>query len=143
MNPVELKSYPFDGDKVDPCVLDIDIDTTGYDLIGFRIESDESYSVDLLNASYLTDVPEDSINQINLALSTTTFKNEQYILPNIELIKAGISKEDGPIRDHFHMFVVDNGQTLDSASLSDGLVTVLESQYGRFGGIRAWNDGGY
>ncbi len=125
LNPVELKSNPFDGDEVDPCVIDIDIDTTGYDLIGFRIESDEGYSVDLLNASYLTDVPEDSINQINLALSTTTFKNEQYILPNIELVKAGISKEGGPIRDHFHMFVVDNGQTLDSASLSDDLVTVL------------------
>ena len=66
-----------------------------------------------------------SINPINLALSTTTFKNEQYILPNIELVKAGIFKEDGPIRDHFHMFVVDNGQTLDHTSLSDELVTVL------------------
>ena len=26
LNPVELKSNSFDGDKVDPCVLDIDID---------------------------------------------------------------------------------------------------------------------
>ena len=86
LNPVELKSNPFVGDRVDPCVLDIDIDTVGYDLIGFRIESDGGNSVDLLNASYLTDVPEDSINPINLALSTTTFKNEQYILPNIELV---------------------------------------------------------
>lgn len=125
LDSIELKSTSFEGDQVDPCVLDIDIDTIGYDLIGFRVESDANYSVDLLSASYLTDVPEGSINPINLALSTTTFKNEQYILPNIELVKAGISKEDGPIRDHFHMFVVDNGQTLDSASLSDDLVTVL------------------
>ena len=125
LDPIDLKSTSFEGDQVDPCVLDIDIDTIGYDLIGFRVESDANYSVDLLSASYLTDVSEGSINSINLALSTTTFKNEQYILPNIELVKAGISKEDGPIRDHFHMFVVDNGQTLDSASLSDELVTVL------------------
>ena len=64
--------------------------------------------------------------------------------PNIELVKAGISKEDGPIRDHFHMFVVDNGQTLDSASLSDELVTVLPNpNTGGSGRIRTWNDGGY
>ncbi len=124
-DPIDLKSTSFEGDQVDPCVLDIDIDTTGYDLIGFRVESDANYSVELLSASYLTDVSEGSINPINLALSTTTFKNEQYILPNIELVKDGISKEDGPISDHFHMFVVDNGQTLDHTSLSDELVTVL------------------
>lgn len=125
LDSIELKSTSFKGDQVDACVLNIDIDTTGYDLIGFMVESDEGYSADLLSASYLTDVPEGSINPINLALSTTTFKNEQYILPNIELVKAGIFKEDGPIRDHFHMFVVDNGQTLDHTSLSDELVTVL------------------
>ncbi len=125
LDSIELKSTSFEGDQVDPCVLDIDIDTIGYDLIGFRVESDANYSVDLLSASYLTDVPEGSINPINLALSTTTFKNEQYILPNIELVKDGISKEGGPISDHFHMFVVDNGQTLDHTSLSDELVTVL------------------
>lgn len=125
LDPIDLKSTSFEGDQVDPCVLDIDIDTIGYDLIGFRVESDANYSVELLSASYLTDVSEGSINPINLALSTTTFKNEQYILPNIELVKAGISKEGGPIRDHFHMFVVDNGQTLDHTSLSDELITVL------------------
>lgn len=125
LDSIELKSTSFEGDQVDACVLNIDIDTAGYDLIGFMVESDEGYSADLLSASYLTDVPEGSINPINLALSTTTFKNEQYILPNIELVKAGIFKEDGPIRDHFHMFVVDNGQTLDHTSLSDELVTVL------------------
>lgn len=124
-DPIDLKSTSFEGDEVDPCVLDIDIDTIGYDLIGFRVESDANYSVELLSASYLTDVSEGSINPINLALSTTTFKNEQYILPNIELVKDGISKEGGPISDHFHMFVVDNGQTLDHTSLSDELVTVL------------------
>lgn len=124
-DPIDLKSTSFEGDQVDPCVLDIDIDTIGYDLIGFRAESDANYSVELLSASYLTDVSEGSINPINLALSTTTFKNEQYILPNIELVKDGISKEGGPISDHFHMFVVDNGQTLDHTSLSDELVTVL------------------
>ena len=124
-DPIDLKTTSFEGDQVDPCVLDIDIDTIGYDLIGFRVESDANYSVELLSASYLTDVSEGSINPINLALSTTTFKNEQYILPNIELVKAGISKEGGPISDHFHMFVVDNGRTLDHTSLSDELVTVL------------------
>lgn len=125
MNPVELKSAPFVADQDDPCTVNVEIDTTGFDLIGFSIVSDEGYSVYLLNAAYLTDVPEDSVIPINLALSTTTFKNEKYILPNIDLVKEGIGREEGPIHDHFHMFVVDNGQTLNAEALSDDMVTVL------------------
>lgn len=125
MEPVELKSTSFAGSQVDSITVDIDISTIGFDLIGFSIVSDEGYSVDLLNAAYLTDIPEDSVNPINLALSTTTFKNEKFILPNIDLVKEGIGREEGPIHDHFHMFVVDNGQTLNAEALSDDMVTVL------------------
>ena len=96
-----------------------------FDLIGFSISSEESTTATLVKGCYTATVDGDEVNRVDLALSTTTFKNERYIIPNIDLVKEGISKEDGPIRDHFHMFVVDNGQTLDSASLSDDLVTVL------------------
>ena len=53
-------------------------------------------SVNLLNASYLTDVPEDSINPINLALSTTTFKNEQYILLISSSLNPAFLTRTGP-----------------------------------------------
>lgn len=106
-------------------VHDIEIDISNYDLIGFSIISEGSSTVSLINGYYYAMVDELDINHVDLALSTTTFKNEKYILPNIDLVKEGIGREEGPIRDHFHMFVVDNGQTLDAEALSDDMVTVL------------------
>ena len=62
---------------------------------------------------------------MRLALSTTTFNNERYILSNIELIRDAIAAEGDPIASSFHMFVVDNGRTLDVDALSDSVVTVI------------------
>lgn len=124
LDPVEIKQAPFSPENGSGS-LAISVCLENFDLIGFSISSEESTTATLVKGCYTAAVDEDEVNRVDLALSTTTFKNERFIIPNIELVKAGISKEVGPIRDHFHMFVVDNGQTLDSASLSDELVTVL------------------
>lgn len=124
LDPVQIKQVPFSPEN-GPSSLAISVCLENFDLIGFSISSEESTTATLVKGCYSATVDEDEVNRVDLALSTTTFKNEKYIIPNIDLVKEGISKEGGPIRDHFHMFVVDNGQTLDSASLSDELVTVL------------------
>lgn len=124
VDPVQIKQVPFSSDN-ESVSLAISVCLENFDLIGFSISSEESTTATLINGCYTAAVDEGEVNRVDLALSTTTFKNERYIIPNIELVKEGISKEDGPIHDHFHMFVVDNGQTLDSVSLSDELVTVL------------------
>ena len=126
VGPVQIKQAPFSSD-VELVSLAISVCLENFDLIGFSISSEESNTATLVKGCYTATVDECEVNRVDLALSTTTFKNERYIIPNIDLVKAGISKEDGPIRDHFHMFVVDNGQTLDSESLSDELVTVLSN----------------
>lgn len=124
VDPVQIKQAPFSSDN-ESISLAISVCLENFDLIGFSISSEESATATLINGCYTATVDEGEVNRVDLALSTTTFKNERYIIPNINLVKEGISKEDGPIHDHFHMFVVDNGRTLDSASLSDELVTVL------------------
>lgn len=124
LDPVQIKQAPFSPENGSGSRA-ISVCLENYDLIGFSISSEESTTATLVKGCYTATVDEDEVNRVDLALSTTTFKNERYIIPNIELVKSGISNEDGPIHDHFHMFVVDNGQTLDSASLSDELVTVL------------------
>ncbi len=105
--------------------LDLMIDTSKLDLVGFSIIADGAGSVSLKRAYYYAKVEKSATNHVELALSTTTFNNEQYILPNIELVKEGIAAEDGPVRDHFHMFVVDNGRSLDAEALTCSMVTVL------------------
>ena len=99
------------------------IDAAGMDLVAFELLP---AGQTLLHAgSYAARVDEDRVRPVRIALSTTTFKKEHYIVPNIELMRASVAEDSGPIHDNFHMFVVDNGQTLDAEALSDELVTVI------------------
>lgn len=79
-------------------------------------------------AFYYVNVEEEDVNPVKLALSTTTFKKEEYIVPNIELVKREVLACGDPIANNFHMFVIDNGQTLDYETISDEGVTVLPNK---------------
>lgn len=101
------------------------IDSEKFDLIGFSIISEGASAVEVFSGYYSTEVDPSAVNDVRIALCTTTFKNEKYIIPNISLVKNGIAAEGAPFADNFHMFVVDNGCTLDVDELSDNVVTVL------------------
>lgn len=105
--------------------LDLAFGDLKVDILGFSITPDEGGALEITKAYYFTQVDEARLNVVRLALSTTTFNNEKYILPNIELVKRGIAEEGGTIAENFHMFVVDNGCTLDAQGLSDSVVTVI------------------
>ena len=92
---------------------------------GAEADSENTVELDRITGAYYAEVDEGRIHPVRIALSTTTFKKEHYIVPNIELIRDAIRSDDGPIHDAFHMFVVDNGSTLDAEALSDDLVTVI------------------
>ena len=123
-----LSLDPADGTSVTGGVAyDVELPTGGVDLVAFELVSGAE-PVSLLSAYYYAQVDEADVNDVRLALSTTTFRKEHYIVPNIELVRAGLSDEADPVAGHFHMFVVDNGRTLDAAGLSDGLVTVIPNE---------------
>ena len=93
-------------------------------------------STKVRNAYFYTEVKESRIRPVRLALATTTFNNEDYIKPNIELVKTQILGSNEPIARAFHMFVVDNGQTLDAAALaSEGVSVVANPNVGGAGGF--------
>lgn len=104
-------------------VLDIQLPLKDIILGGFKLKSSGATAV--RNAYWYTNTSEDKIRPIKLALSTTTFRKEDYVIPNIESIKNEILASDEPIANSFHMFVIDNGQTLDHEGLSDEGVSVL------------------
>lgn len=88
------------------------------------------------NSYYYTVVDEGSVRDVELALATTTFKKESYILKNIELVKRHILASDEPIAHHFHMHVADNGRTLDVAALEcDGISIHPNPNAGGAGGF--------
>ena len=107
-------------------VFEIEVPFTDKDIVGFVLQvRGIAY---LHDAFYYTEVDEMNINSVKLALSTTTFKKEEYIVPNIELVKQEVLGSNDPVAKAFHMFVVDNGCTLDSDALTDDGVTVLPNK---------------
>lgn len=99
-------------------------------LIGFELCPEGS--VTIRRAWWGTRVAEDRVRPVRLAVATTTFRKEDYILGNIEKVRREVLASDDAIADGFHMYVVDNGKTLDAAALTHDGVTVLPN--GNVGG---------
>lgn len=88
------------------------------------------------NAHYFTQVDPSRIRPVRLALCTTTFRKEEFILGNIGRIREGVLGCDEPIAEAFHLFVVDNGRTLDADALSgDGVTVIPNPNVGGAGGF--------
>lgn len=78
----------------------------------------------LRRSCYRTEVAEERIRPVELALATTTFKKEEFVIPNIALVKEAILGSEDPIGSHFTMHVVDNGRTLDVEELQSDRVRI-------------------
>ena len=101
---------------------------------GFKVEAEGS--VFIRNSYYYVDVEVADLNDVELALSTTTFKKEDFIVPNIELVREQIMKGEPEMAEHFKMLVIDNGRTLDAEALSgDGITVFPNPNAGGAGGF--------
>lgn len=126
-------SIPFEGSD-EFTSIDIRLPIDGLILGGFELRS--FGATEIRNAFWYTDVDEGKIRDIRIALVTTTFKNEQYIIPNIEKVKSHILGCNDPIARGFHLFVIDNGNTLDAHALqTDGVSIVPNANTGGAGGF--------
>lgn len=92
--------------------------------------------VEIRNAYYYTEVAAERVQPTSIALCTTTFRKEDYIVPNIERIREGVLGCGDAIAHNFKMFVVDNGRTLDAEALSgDGVQIIPNPNVGGSGGF--------
>lgn len=113
---------------------EIEVALDGAVLVGLRLAT--TGSARIRNAYFFTDIEPGRIRPVRLALSTTTFCNEQYIMPNIRLVEERVLGSGEPVSSAFHMFVVDNGRTLDTEALSnDGVTVVHNPNVGGSGGF--------
>ena len=107
--------------------VDIELSYAPTDVIvGFVIETEGE--VLLRNGYYAASVEDGAVREVELALSTTTFKKESYITHNIGLVRDKILGSDEAVSGHFRMYVIDNGRTLDAAALSGDGVTVYPNR---------------
>lgn len=111
------------GESSDWQMFDIDLAATDTDVIvSFKLETEGD--VYIRNSYYFSNVEDEQIHNVELALCTTTFKKENFITRNIALVKKEILGSDDRIAEHFHMHVVDNGRTLNVDALASDGVTV-------------------
>ena len=104
--------------------LDITVDPTTV-IAGFQIATQAQTTI--RNGWYEVEFDGDP-RDVELAIATTTFRKEKFIERNIELVKTELLGSDYDIAKHLTMHVIDNGSTLDAATLSDAHVTVTPNE---------------
>lgn len=78
----------------------------------------------LRDAYYYTEIDEQSLRNVELAVASTTFRKEEYIQKNINLIKDEVLSSNEPIAEHFNLHVVDNGMSLPAEELASSHIFV-------------------
>ncbi|MFC2373355.1 MAG: glycosyltransferase family 2 protein [Parascardovia denticolens] len=102
-------------------------------IVGFSIATEGRVAI--RNSYYSLDV-EGGLRDVELAIGTTTFKKESFIINNIGLVCDQILSSSDDIARHFRMYVIDNGRTLDAAALSgDGVTVIPNDNVGGAGGF--------
>ena len=64
------------------------------------------------------------MRHVSLHLCTTTFKKEDYILPNIQLLKETVLAGNDSLAENLWIHVVDNGRTLPAEEIETEHVMV-------------------
>ena len=90
----------------------------------FAFEVDTAGETLVREAYWHTEVEEDLLRPVELAIATTTFRKEDFVVPNIELIKREVLGCAEDVASHFTLHVIDNGRTLDADALEDERVHV-------------------
>ncbi|MCI6581511.1 MAG: glycosyltransferase family 2 protein [Oscillospiraceae bacterium] len=62
---------------------------------------------------WYTDISDEYINDVNISIATTTFKKEEFIERNIDVLERELFYSGEPAAKHFHLKIVDNGRTLN------------------------------
>ena len=85
---------------------------------------------------YTTDIDEANLNPVELAIGICTFRREEYVIANLKRLDEAIKNPNSPLFAHAHVYVSDNGSTLDIDSLSTENVSVVYNKnYGGAGGF--------
>ncbi len=90
----------------------------------FAFEITTLSPLDIKEIYYFTRIKECDLRRVELAVATTTFNKEEYIIPNIDLIKREILSCSEPVASHFSFHVIDNGRTLNVEELSSNGVYI-------------------
>lgn len=65
------------------------------------------------SGGWYTNISDEYINDVNISIASTTFKKEDFITKNMDILERELFYSGEPAAKHIHLKVVDNGRTLD------------------------------
>ncbi len=98
-------------------------------MVCFSLEALECADNVCYGGWYETDVDEEKLNPVNIAIDICTFRRESFVERNVALLKRElIENPDSPVCGHLDVFISDNGQTLDAKKLMSDRVHVFPNK---------------
>ena len=78
---------------------------------------------------FYTEVEEEKIRNVKIAIGICTFKREAYVTKNIGILNEHIiENQNSDLNGHLEVFVSDNGQTLDIDQLSSEKIHIVKNK---------------
>lgn len=91
-------------------------------------------NVEIYDAYYAAKADLKNIRTPDIALVTTTFKKEDYVRRNIELLTEKLFGDEN-FKEHFHWNIIDNGRTLSEDMSSKSISIISNPNIGGAGGF--------
>lgn len=109
--------------------FDIPLDSLEGGVVCFRLYALEGADNVFYGGGYFTDVDEASLNPVNIAIDTCTFRREHYIMRNVALMNRDIiDNPQSPVHGHLDIFISDNGRTLDVDAMQSDRVHIFPNR---------------
>ncbi len=109
-------------DFISEGVCEFKLDTE-YELVSFAILSEGKTR--FKRAYYYALVPDEQVRDVDIAICTTTYQKEEFILRNLEVLNRELLCETNELADHFHVYVVDNARSLDAQAHSTSHINII------------------
>lgn len=119
--------YSFDSAEMEEAFFDFpDIDTKG--MLFFALKAAKGNSK-FFGGYFLTDIAQESLHMVNIAINICTFRREAFVARNIEILKRAIlENKESELRNHLQIYIADNGKTLDGQNLSGQAVHIFPNK---------------
>lgn len=89
---------------------------------------------------YDGEVVTELLRDVNIAINICTFKREAFVLKNIEILQKNIlSNPENELAEHLHVFISDNGKSLDYEALNTEKIHVVPNK--NAGGVGGFTRG--
>lgn len=83
----------------------------------------------LYSGAYVSDVDENELPEIRLALGICTYRREDYIARNMRTLRNDVFENpDSPLRENVKVYISDNGNTLNAADFDPAHIELMPNK---------------